>query len=577
MSRVVRLVANVDYKKLPLTPVEGNVFSRIDGKATEADIGKLTGFHPETISKALDRLIELGAAENAQQAKNKEQASKEAKVVASMALGGSDANAPLAYEARDLDEDVDLDVAKKKQILDGFHRLDKLNYYELLGLHPLVDKKQIKAAYYQVAPEYHPDKYFRKNLGSFKQKIEAIFARLTLAHDTLSSKQRRAEYDDYLATLEQNRKASELLGDFSQSVSQIAAAAQSQIEERARATAQAGGDGLTDARRASLLTERKRALAAKLSMGRAGQTKAEPSAAPPPVIDPRAAAEALRVRYEMARNEAQKAQIAKYVDQGRASQGRKDWPAAANAFRIAASLAPNDVAVQREAAEVQHAAAVALAEGFAKQGEYELNQERWAEAAISFSKACAGRPDDARVHDRAAHATFKAGNNPRRAVDLARRAVEIMPKAAAYRVTLGYAYMAAGLDTSAAAELDRALELGAADDRVKGAVAQARDALRSGAYAPKKTEEKMSQAPAPAPSNRGGAAPSFGPPPDGALQQQQALQQQAAQQQALQQQQSLQQQQALQQQQQQQHAQADFKFEGHGRAGGAGKSNSKPK
>ena len=53
--------------------------------------------------------------------------------------------------------------------------------------------------------------FFRKQLGAYKQKIEAIFARLTLAQDVLTSRQRREEYDDYLDQTHRNRSMSALL------------------------------------------------------------------------------------------------------------------------------------------------------------------------------------------------------------------------------------------------------------------------------------------------------------------------------------------------------------------------------
>lgn len=479
MSRVAQLVPNVDYKKLPLSPVEGNVFSRIDGRASEEDIVRSTGYHRETVQKAIDRLIELGAAMDMERVRAKEASARDAKTVATTALGGFDPNSVPTYEARELDEETDLDLAKKKQILDGYYRLDKLTFYELLGVHQLVDKKQIKAAYYQLAPEYHPDKFFRRNLGSFRPKIEAIFAKLTLAHDTLSSKQRRQEYDEYLA--QQPDRVPVV----------VARPTQPQpTTPPAGAAAQAPASPAPDeAKRQALLAERRRALAAKLGGNRApAPADSQPNAAAAPVIEPRAAAEALRVRYEVARAASNVSQVRKYVDSGRDALRAKDFTAAVNAFRIAISLAPDDAEVQREAAEVNQVAAVALADTFMRQGEMEANQERWSDAAISFSKACSGKPADARVHDRAAHATFKANNNPRRAVEFARKAVELAPKQPMYRITLAYAYMASGLETSARAELERAIEISGGDERVKAAVAAAREALKVMAHAPKPEE-----------------------------------------------------------------------------------------
>src|SRR6185295_11523078 len=97
-------------------------------------------------------------------------------------------------------------------------------YYELLGIPDQADKKQIKSAYYLMAPEFHPDKFFRKKLGSYKHKIEGIFNRITLAHDVLTSKQRRAEYDEYLEQTHRNRTMATLLEQTTRDIAAVAAA-----------------------------------------------------------------------------------------------------------------------------------------------------------------------------------------------------------------------------------------------------------------------------------------------------------------------------------------------------------------
>jgi len=443
MARLVRLVPNVDYKKLPLSPVEGSVFLKIDGKLTEPELVKATSFHAETVEKALNRLLELGAVELVDKAKlEKDQTEKTTKAAAGLAMGGNLGKGPDdAYDWKLLSEACELEQDRRKIILDAFTRLDRMNFYELLGLHGLVDKKEVKASYYALAPDFHPDKYFGRKLGTFKAKIEAIFARLTLAHDTLSSKQKRGEYDEYLNTLEQARRASDLLNGVPHQTAQVLA----QIEAQARGAAELQ----VDAKKQSDLNDRRRALAAKLGNGKfnsSGKPVAIPQPSGPPPMDPRQAAEALRVRYEYAKQNAAKAQTAGFVTSGRNALSQRDYAAAANYFRIAASLAPNDADLQREAGEVTQHVAVQLADNFARTGEFEASQERWAEAAVSFSKACNGKPNDPRVHERAAYAVFRTGANARRSVDLARHAVELAPKNSAYRVTLAYCYAGAGLE-----------------------------------------------------------------------------------------------------------------------------------
>jgi tetratricopeptide (TPR) repeat protein len=152
-----------------------------------------------------------------------------------------------------------------------------------------------------------------------------------------------------------------------------------------------------------------------------------------------------------------------------------DFAKAANAYRIAAHLAPDDVGLIERAAEVQKLAAAALAAGYLKQGAYEEHEGRWADASLSYVRAAEGRPDDAFAHERAAFAMIKAGSNARRAVELARRAVEIQPQSPDNHITLARAFLAASFAVSAVAELDRALAAGPLDAQHKQIVAELRD------------------------------------------------------------------------------------------------------
>ncbi len=153
---------------------------------------------------------------------------------------------------------------------------------------------------------------------------------------------------------------------------------------------------------------------------------------------------------------------------------QQQFAAAANAYRIAASLAPEDQAVQATCAEAVRLADAALADGYWRQALYEEGQDRWAEAALSYSKVCNGRPTSAKAHERVAVATLKSSANIRRAVDFARRAVELEPKSAQFRLTLASAYMAAGLERSALGEIERALELAPGDQKIKDLSQQVR-------------------------------------------------------------------------------------------------------
>lgn len=476
MTRIPRLTPERDLSALSLSAAESQLLSRIDGALGEQGLARLTGLGPEEVASALVRLCELGAVElvdpPVQEVATVRAASPPPIASSSPLLAPSDAVPPWA--PTDLEEDVELAPERRRQILDAFHRLDRLTYYELLGVHELSDKRQIKAAYYAVAPEFHPDKYFRKRLGSFKQRAEAIFTRLTLAHDVLTTRGRREQYDEYLDQLRRNH-AAELAID---AALRDAAAVESAVLEAARGMVQAPQQAERAPQavqpRVQAAQERREALARKLLGGR----KLPPRVAPPPPSVPYTQApvdaEAMRLRYEEALATARREQVVRFCESAMAAVERKDYAAAANAYRIASSLAPDDQELAALSAGAQQSAASALAEGFLKQAEYEARQEQWREAAMSYSKVCAGRPDDARAHERVAFCTMKSGGNARRAVEFSRKAVELSPAAAEYRITLAHAYIEAGLEKSALAELERAEELAPKDAKIKELVAQAK-------------------------------------------------------------------------------------------------------
>ncbi|WP_437977771.1 J domain-containing protein [Sorangium sp. So ce295] len=592
--RVPRPKPGYDLKSLPLKPAEAFLLSRIDGVLTDRDLSLITGMsHVDTV-EVLRRLRDLGAilldGDLSGQPPPRDAARRAAAVDPEKTMPSGSESAPLGrdalqqmeslplYDPAELDEPVELAPDRKRRILDLYYRLEDLSYYALLGVADQADKKQIKSAYYQLAPEFHPDTYFRKQLGSYKPKIEAIFTRITLAHDTLTSKQRRAEYDAYLEQSHKNRTMAALIEQTPRDIATITTAVDATVRaafadprdmgaspgryssERAPAGQGASavssgaaapvqpspaqppaGGGSPDsggaparsaapaspAAPAPIAKDRRETFARKLtgglrrpppgapsaSVAAASGAAATPAAAtaaprvatPPPVataapgaaVAPAVSAgapgappktpsgvrspesiravEALKARYENARNEALRSQIARYSDVARAALDRSEFASAANAYRIAASLAPEDAELQRASAEVERLAAVALADGYLKQAEYEAQNGRWVEAALSYVKVCNGRPDDAGAHERVAHATLQAGESSRRAVEFARRAVELVPTSVEYRITLALSYAAAGLAKSAAGELERAAELAGNDGRLRGLVAQARE------------------------------------------------------------------------------------------------------
>src|SRR5512140_981244 len=113
----------------------------------------------------------------------------------------------MSAEPPELREEVDLPVEQRKYVLEAHARMAQLDHYAVLGVPRDADKKEIKRAYFQLAATVHTDRYFGKKLGSYKPKMEALFARISVAYEVLSSKEKKAQYDARLAALPAPRGA----------------------------------------------------------------------------------------------------------------------------------------------------------------------------------------------------------------------------------------------------------------------------------------------------------------------------------------------------------------------------------
>jgi hypothetical protein len=69
-----------------------------------------------------------------------------------------------------------------------------MGYYKALGVTEYASDRQIRSAFYELAAEFHPDK-FPNITDDLKQKIHEIFSYLTVAYSTLIDPQKKKEYN----------------------------------------------------------------------------------------------------------------------------------------------------------------------------------------------------------------------------------------------------------------------------------------------------------------------------------------------------------------------------------------------
>jgi tetratricopeptide (TPR) repeat protein len=171
------------------------------------------------------------------------------------------------------------------------------------------------------------------------------------------------------------------------------------------------------------------------------------------------AMDAMKRRYEAQMDVASAEQAKVYAAAGAELMAKKSFVQAANSYRLALAMNPNDEAIKTAAEEAFAQANEILVETYQKSARDEERNENWPEAARQWTRVAQIKTTDAIAADHAANAIQKAGGDLRQAADLAKRAISLAPKQVGYRITLANVYIAAGMTQSARRELEVALEL----------------------------------------------------------------------------------------------------------------------
>ena len=233
-----RLNTAVDLSRLKLTPTEGFILSRVDGFASYDEICRMSGLGREETLAVLRKLkqenlfLEPSRPATAPQAsrapppeprslsqdrrspspdRRTPSPERPAKLQPSPAAVSSDVRREVEEQDRprfeagragaasmlerlddgqpvapaDLVEGTDLSQETKRRILRLHRRLRKLAPHELLGVAENAEAAVVRKAFAAASKELHPDRYFGKDLGSFRQKLAQIFSRMSEAAQTM--------------------------------------------------------------------------------------------------------------------------------------------------------------------------------------------------------------------------------------------------------------------------------------------------------------------------------------------------------------------------------------------------------
>ncbi|MGA9771957.1 MAG: DnaJ domain-containing protein [Blastocatellia bacterium] len=155
-----------------LIPVESYILSRIDSPTTVSDVGALSGIGDEDAHRAVCALVAAGF----------------------LKLLGDDK--PETDEVTSQSDDSADRL--REEVARQLHFYSSADFYEVLGVARQAKSAEIKAAYYQLAKKYHPDRHRQNENGDLRHKLESLFAFVTQAYETLSEPAQRAAYDDRL-------------------------------------------------------------------------------------------------------------------------------------------------------------------------------------------------------------------------------------------------------------------------------------------------------------------------------------------------------------------------------------------
>ena len=464
-ERIPRQIEEADVGAHSMSAQEAFVHSCIDGVLNVDDIADLTVLEPAVVSESIERLISSELVEW---------------------VGGKVSSAPPAAQ---LTEDVEIDEALQETVMQTFKQADRLNHYELLGVAIDADRAEIRKAYFALSKKFHPDSYYGKRLGSFKGQMEVIFRKVTDAYEVVGRQQKREAYDHYMkrsmvvsAAEEKIHRVEERAQAMSKALTRAPVAERQAGPVETEAPSRDWQPSQAPAKKSASMVpgtpehdrmQRKRELLERKLRGRAmgPPKKGVPARSMPAPTAKVGAKTALRDLTRSLKNTAGLTggvdRADHHIEAARMAEAKGDLAAAATALRIAITLDSSRSDVQEQYRRVNSHLRVQLLDIHREQATYEEDNNLWSAASISWAKVAEAAPEDPIAPRRAARALLSAGGDLRKARDFAQRSLDLAPDSLEGRLILARIYIQAGMENSAAKELDAAAKLDPGHEMVK--------------------------------------------------------------------------------------------------------------
>ncbi len=194
LVRVPRLASECDPTRLELSPAEGFLLSRIDGQTSWKLLREIGGLTADQVDLCVEEWLMEGYIDidgRPPRVKRRESAIPEKPKPRRTMLPGE-------IDESLVDPSLDLDAALQREILEVEQKLE-CDYFTLLGLERGAEAKEIKRTYFSLSKRFHPDRYFRKNVGEYGDRLHTVFKAISEAYEVLSDPASRKEIEASLA------------------------------------------------------------------------------------------------------------------------------------------------------------------------------------------------------------------------------------------------------------------------------------------------------------------------------------------------------------------------------------------
>ncbi len=308
--------------------------------------------------------------------------------------------------------------------------VDEEQHYRLLDVGRNTEASVIQQAYYKLSRKWHPDAFFRRDVGEHGPSIDKIFMGLTEAYQVLSDPKRKQAYDRKHPIQEVLQSSAEHSSTPTLRTTRHRKGRRRRARERERRQAQETQEEGTKKSNAASIKEQMRRKRQESILGKISSSVGE---------------------------QRQKAQ--EHFEQGKSEYSQGNVMQAATAMHLACKLDPDNEQYKEHFRVVRKEARALKATEFIAAAENAEAFSNYGRAIEQYRKAVSYECEEAAPYARLAYLLSKLDPDPREILRLLQIASQKAPDNAEYHCLLGEAYFRQGMTLNAKREFQAAIAI----------------------------------------------------------------------------------------------------------------------